>query len=184
MKIDTKKLTVSAIMIALSTVLSLVKVWEMPLGGSITLLSMLPVCMVSLVYGISAGLKAAFVYSLGQLALSIAAVVGWGLTPAALVGTILLDYILPFTLLGLAGILKDRGKWGTFAGIIFVMLLRFACHFISGVIIFDIWCEWDNVALYSLCYNGAYMLPETILTSVGAFFLLSAKPIMKFLDHE
>lgn len=184
MKINTKKLTVSAIMIALATVLSIIKVWEMPLGGSITLLSMLPICLLSIIYGVKWGLVSAFVYSVIQLGLSIASVVSWGLTPAALAGTIILDYILPFTLLGLAGIFKNKGKVGAVIGIVLVMILRFICHFISGVIIFDIWCEWNSVWLYSLCYNGAYMLPEMIFTSIGAFFLVSAKPIKELIENN
>ncbi len=184
MKFDTKKLTVSAIMIALSTVLSLVKVWEMPLGGSITLLSMLPVCLVSIVYGVKTGLKASLVYALGQLALSIGAVVGWGLTPAALTGTIFLDYIIPFTLVGIAGVFNHHGKFGNILGITLALFLRFICHFISGIVIFDIWCEWSSVPLYSLCYNGAFMLPELVLTVIGAVVLLNTAPIKKIMLTE
>ena len=182
--IDTKKLTISAIMIALATVLSLIKVWEMPLGGSITLLSMLPICLVAITYGTKWGLACSFVYALGQLALSIAAVVSWGLTPLSLAGTILLDYIVPFTLLGLSGVFRNKGIWGSVIGISLSLVLRFICHFISGVIIFDIWCEWNSVPLYSFCYNGTFMLPELILTVFGAFFVLKSSAIKKLVENK
>lgn len=183
-KIDTKKLTISAIMIALATVLSLVKVWEMPLGGSITLLSMLPICLVSITYGIKWGFACSFVYSLGQLALSIAEVVSWGLTPLSLAGAIALDYIVPFTLLGLSGIFRKQGIWGAISGISLSLILRFICHFISGIIIFDIWCEWENVPLYSFCYNGTFMLPELILTVLGTFFVLKSSAIKNIIENN
>ncbi len=182
MKINSKKLTVSAIMIALATVLSLVKIIQMPLGGSVTLLSMLPICLLAIIYGIKWGVGCAFIYSLLQMALDIGAVVSWGLTPAALAGTIILDYILPFTLLGLSGLFSKKGIIGKLFGIVLTLFLRFACHFTSGIIIFDIWCEWKNVPLYSLCYNGGFMLPEFIFTIIGAYFLLSSKAIIKILD--
>ncbi len=185
-KIDTKKLTVSAIMIALATVLSLIKVWTMPLGGAVTLLSMLPVALIAIIYGTKHGLWCAFVYSLCQLGLSIAEVVGWGLTPTALIGTIFLDYIIAFTVLGLAGLFAKNGVSGYILGITLSLILRFLCHFISGVIIFDIWMpeEWSNIWLYSLCYNGAYMLPELITTIVGAVVLLKLSPIKRLIKNN
>ncbi|MBR5011661.1 MAG: energy-coupled thiamine transporter ThiT, partial [Clostridia bacterium] len=56
------------------------------------------------------------------------------------------------------------------------------CHFITGVFIFDIWCEWDNVWLYSLLYNGGYMLPELVLTTLGAAALFKLPQIKKIMD--
>lgn len=182
-KIDTKKLTISAIMIALATVLSLVTIWKMPLGGSLTLFSMLPICLLSIIYGIKWGFACSFVYALGQLALSIAEVVSWGLTPTSLVGTIFLDYIIPFTLLGLAGLFASKGIAGNIVAITVALFSRFVCHFVSGIIIFDIWCEWSNVPLYSFCYNGTFMLPELILTGIGAFFILKSGAIKKLIEN-
>ena len=182
MKINIKKLTVSAIMIALATVLSLIKIIPMPLGGSVPLLSMLPICLVAIIYGNGWGLACSFIYSLIQMALDIGAVVSWGLTPESLAGTIILDYILPFTLIGLCGLFSNKGIVGKLLGISLTLFLRFTCHFISGVIIFDIWCEWKNVPLYSLCYNGGFMLPELIFTLIGAYFLFRSKAMTKLID--
>ena len=87
------KLTLSAVFIALATALSLIKIVKMPLGGSVTLLSMLPIVMLSFMLGLRWGMVSAFVYSLIQLALGIMldGLLAWGLTPVMLVGTITLD---------------------------------------------------------------------------------------------
>ena len=163
-----------AIMVSLAFVLSLIKIWEMPFGGAITLLSMLPVCIVSLRHGIMWGLGTALVYSATQALLSGAT--GWGLSLTALILCFLLDYIIAFTVLGFAGILRSKGTLGRVLGICFACLLRFISHYLSGVIL---WREAGlaygiaNPYLYSLLYNGAYMLPETIFTCVAAVVLLN-----------
>ena len=168
---------------ALSSVLSLIKIYKLPLGGAVTLLSMLPIIFLSVVLGVKKGTVAAFVYSLIQLFMGITldGVLSWGLTPLSLVGTIFLDYIVPFTILGLGGIFAKKGLMGIALGTALVMILRFICHFISGVIIFDIWCEWENVALYSVCYNGSFMLPELVITVIGAVILFSTPQIKKLM---
>lgn len=178
------KLTLSAIFVALATVLSLIKVYKLPLGGAVTLLSMLPIVMLSVMLGVKWGLGAAFVYSLAQLALDLGDVLTWGLTPASLVGTILLDYIFAFTVLGIAGLFTKKGYLGICFGSVLVMVLRFLCHFVSGIIIFDIWCEWDSVWLYSLCYNGSFMLPELILTTVAAVLLFRLPQVKKIMNQQ
>ena len=177
----TTALVECAVMVALATVLSMIKVYQMPLGGSITALSMLPICLFSLRWGTGWGLVAGGLHALVQMGLDLGAVVGWGLSPVALVGCIVLDYLLAFTLLGLAGVFRKKGKWGMFFGILLAMALRFACHLASGTLIFDIWLpeEWTNPFLYSVCYNGSFMLPELILTALGAFALLKAPAVWK-----
>ena len=168
-----------AIMVALSFVLSMVKVWEMPFGGSITLLSMLPVCVAALRHGPLWGLSAAFVYSITQALMSGAA--GWGLTPTVLIVCYLLDYIIAFTVLGLCGFMKNKGTGLKVTGVVAVCVLRFISHYLSGI---TIWANsipeeviekfGANPYLYSLLYNGGYMLPETLFTALGAFFVIKA----------
>lgn len=184
-KPDIKKLTMSAVMIALSTVLSLVTVMKMPLGGSVTLFSMLPVCMLSIMYGCRWGIVCAFIYSLGQLALDIAGVAGWGLTPMAFAGCVVFDYLAAFTVLGLAGMFRAKGVPGYIAGIALAVALRMVSHIISGVIFFSSWApEGWNPFVYSLAYNGAYMVPEFIFTFAGAIILLKEPHAAKLFRVE
>lgn len=184
-KVNVKKLTMSAVLIALSAALSMVKVFEMPLGGSVTLLSMLPVCMLSIMYGCKWGLFCSFVYSLTQLAMGIGSVLSWGLTPQALVGSIVFDYLAAFTVLGLAGMFRRHGVPGYIGGISLALLLRAVSHVISGVIFFASWApEGWNPFVYSLAYNGAYMVPEIVFTFAGAILLLKEPHTAKLFQVE
>lgn len=179
-------LALSAIFIALSSVLSNLKIYNLPLGGSVTFFSMLPIIMLSVMLGTKWGLGAAFCYSLVQLLQGIVVdgLLGWGLTPVALVGTIFLDYIIPFTVLGLAGVSGKKNTAHIVIGTVFVLIFRFLCHLLSGAIIFDIWCEWENVWFYSLCYNGSYMLPELVITVVGAVLIFNLPQIKKTISEH
>ncbi len=184
-KVNVKKLTMSAVLIALSAALSMVKVFEMPLGGSVTLLSMLPVCMLAIMYGCKWGLFCSFVYSLTQLAMGIGSVLSWGLTPQALVGSIVFDYLAAFTVLGLAGMFRKHGVPGYIGGISLALLLRAVSHVISGVIFFASWApEGWNPFVYSLAYNGAYMVPEIVFTFAGAILLLKEPHTAKLFRVE
>ncbi|MBR4973179.1 MAG: energy-coupled thiamine transporter ThiT [Clostridia bacterium] len=176
-----RNLTLSAIFVALSTALSMLKVYHLPLGGSVTLFSMLPIIMISEMLGLKWGVGSAFCYSLVQLGHGIAVdgVFSWGLTSTALIGTILLDYILPFTVLGLARVTGNKNTVHIVMGTALVLVIRFLCHLLSGAIIFDIWCEWEDVWFYSLCYNGSYMLPELVITVVGAAIVFNLPQVKK-----
>lgn len=181
------KLTVSAVFIALATVLSLIKVIEMPLGGSVTLLSMLPIVMLSVMFGLKWGFGAAFVYSLAQLAMGLPAVLSWGLTPAMLIGTILFDYVIAFTVLGIAGIFAEKGYAGICGGIALAIALRFVSHFISGFVIFKNLEQFEIFGgvfvnrpfLYSVAYNGFYMLPELVITLIAAAIIFRLPQVKK-----
>ena len=177
----TAALVECAVMVALATVLSMIKVFQLPLGGSITALSMLPICLFSIRWGIGWGLVGGFAHAAIQMGLSLGEVVGWGLSPVALVGCIVLDYLLAFTLIGLAGMFREKGKWGMLLGIFVAIALRFACHLASGTLIFDIWLpeEWASPFWYSVVYNGSFMLPEAIATCIAAFGLLKVPAILK-----
>jgi thiamine transporter len=178
----TKIMTECAILIALSTVLSFVKIWHMPWGGSVTLFSMLPVCYVSVRHGLKWGLGSAFVYSALQLFLGITldGLLGWGLTGGILAACILLDYVIAFTVLGLSGMFAKKGFAGIMAGTTCAVVIRFVCHLLSGVYVFasagKLWegFETANTWLYSFVYNGCYMLPELAMTLVGAAIVYKA----------
>lgn len=171
-----------AILVALSTVLSFVKIWNMPWGGSITLLSMLPVALISIRHGIKQGLFSSFIYACIQLAMGMLldGLLGWGLTLGMLIACIALDYIIAFTAIGIAGIFRKRGFAGIMAGTALCVVIRFVSHVLSGVYVFasagKLWngFETQNVWLYSTVYNACYMLPELILTLVGAAIVFKA----------
>ena len=175
-------MTECALLIALSTVLSFFKVWNMPWGGSITLFSMLPVCYASVRHGIKWGMGTSFVYAAIQLFFGITmdGLLGWGLTGGVLAACILLDYIVAFTVLGFSGLFAGRGFAGVMAGTTLSILLRFVCHLLSGVYVFasagKLWdgFETANTWLYSFVYNGCYMLPELVMTLVGAAIVYKA----------
>ena len=179
------KLTFSAVMVALASALSLIKLYKLPLGGSVTLLSMLPIVVISISLGLKWGVGSSFVYSLIQLFFGIVmdGLLGWGLTPAYLVGTIFLDYIIAFTVLGFAGAFAKKGYAGTLAGISLVFVLRFISHLFSGAILFGIPEEWadkfNNVWLYSAAYNGSYMLPELVITLIAAAIIFRLPQVKK-----
>ncbi|MDE6030488.1 MAG: energy-coupled thiamine transporter ThiT [Oscillospiraceae bacterium] len=179
----------SAIMIALAFVLSLVKVFRLPWGGSVTLLSMLPIVVFSIRNGVVSGLACSFVYSLVQLVQGIVSdgLLGWGLTPGMLAACIFLDYIAAFTVLGLAGAFRKRDMGGWIGGSIAAIMIRYALHVVSGAAIFasagKLWesLEINNTWLYSAAYNACYMLPEMILTTIGAAVLFKSGAIKMIL---
>ena len=169
-----------AVMLGLSVALSFVKVWKMPMGGSVTLLSMLPLILISIKHGIKIGLPVTFLYACVQFGLDIGEVLTWGMTPGAITGMTMLDYLIPFTGLGLAGIFRKKSLRGWCAGIVLVMILRYISHVISGIIIFAQWA-WEgwNLTLFSMAYNGWYMAPELALTMLGAILLLKTPHVQK-----
>ncbi len=186
-KNNTKRLVLTAVLIALAAVLSMVKVYQLPLGGSITLLSMLPIALISIEYGIRWGMTGAFAFSIIQLGFGInEGLFGWGLSPLALVGSIVLDYLLAFSVLGLSGVFRRKGTFGICAGVALAVCLRFVCHLLSGAIIFDIWMpeDWSNPWLYSLIYNGSYMLPELIFTMIGSVVLFKTPQFAKLVESN
>ncbi len=181
----TKKLTLSAVMISLSAVLSMVKVYELPLGGSITLLSMLPVAAIAICYGTKTGLFVSTLYAFLQIALDLGKLMGYGMTPLTWIGCLVFDYIIAYGALGLSGIFRKKGTLGMCAGVAISCFVRFASHFISGAIVFSVWCPDDwNVYWYSIAYNGSYMLPELILTTIGAALLFRVPSVKKLIENR
>ena len=177
-----------AVMLALAVVLSFVKFFQLPFDGSITLASMLPICLVSIKYGLKWGLGTAFCYSWTQILQG--GVFSWGLTPMMLLSSLLMDYIIAFTVLGLAGLFRKKGFWGQIAGIALACVLRFLVHFLAGIILWANYAEfvafgveWVNQpVLYSICYNGVYMLPDTAIVLVLAVLLLRIPQTKRLLE--
>ncbi len=192
MQSKTQKLANTAILTALSIVLSFVILYEMPMGGSVTLACMLPVMFVSLRYGLLWGLGSAFVTALFQLLQAVmhANVFPYCETGEALAVCILFDYVCPFTLVGLAGLLRRvrlarLRHLGAYLGIALVFVLRFLCHFITGVVIWGQWApEGMGKFLYSFLYNGSFLGVEFIITMILAVILVESPQIEKFLGLD
>lgn len=172
----TRMLTEAAMMVALAQVLSYVKLAEAPNGGSITP-AMLPILLYAVRWGAKSGMLAGFVFGLLQLIFDGAYAWGWQ--------SMLLDYLVAFTPLGLAGLFKGK-KWGIFVGTLLGCAARFCVHFISGVTIYKIVAPteflnktYSSPALYSLIYNGSYMLPNALIALVLAAVLY--KPLRRYI---
>ena len=168
-----KVLVECAVMVALATVLSLIKLYELPYGGSITAASMLPILIIAYRHGTGVGLGTAVVYGVVQQLLglkNLSYVTTWQST----VAVIMLDYVVAFAVIGLGGIFRKKGRSAASAflwGGLFVCILRYICHVISGATV------WKNISIpenmvltFSLSYNATYMIPETIiLLTVGVY---------------
>ncbi len=165
------RLTESAIMLAFATVLSLVKIVDLPYGGSITACSMLPILIIAYRYGTSWGLFTAAAFSLLQLVTGMNSVL-YGTTPGAVAAIVLLDYIIAFLVLGLGGIFRRVIKSQSaalVAGGLLACVLRYICHVISGCTVWaGLSIPTQDALLYSFAYNATYMVPETIILLVGA----------------
>ncbi len=176
-----------AIMIALAFVLSCAVIYKMPMGGSVTVASMLPIMLISIRFGPITGLGTAFVYSLTQLLQAVASgdVFPYCEGAGTIIVCVLFDYIVPFTLLGLAGLLyklkvTKNSEINIYLGITSVVLLRFLCHFITGVVI---WRQWapDGMGkyLYSFLYNGGFLSFDFLICIIAAILIFRRAEMRK-----
>ncbi|MBQ3491459.1 MAG: energy-coupled thiamine transporter ThiT [Oscillospiraceae bacterium] len=209
----TKRITESAMLLAIAIVLELVSklfIPEQPFGGQLTIVSMLPVVLISYRHGVKWGLFSGFVYALLEMALgaktvSAAFLPGYFGDNAMIVNALamcLLDYIVAFTVLGLGGMFRNRIKnpgLSLMCGSVVALGLRYVTHIASGYILFSSYAEWfftqdgfpawgaqlveklSPVALglvYSVVYNGFYMIPEIICTAIVSVLLARVPKIV------
>lgn len=170
----TRMLVESAILVAIATVLNEFVAFKAPwaFGGSVSLGSMLPIILISWRWGTRQGLFSAFVFALLQMMMGFSNVT-YGQTVWQMIAIALLDYILAFTAYGLGGVFRGKVKndlTALAAGIVLAGALRFVCHFLSGWMIWD--ALWPNEqglssAVYSLIYNGGYILPDVLIALVA-----------------
>lgn len=176
----TRKLTECAVMLALATALSYITVYSLPMGGTVTAFSQVPIIIIGYRHGYKWGLGTGVVYGLLQMLLQGLGNFSYVSGIAAYLILILADYLLAFTALGFGGSLFSRAKKLSAPAAVGIgaavgSILRFLCHFISGVTIWgDYAGGWKNVWVYSLFYNGSYMLAECIITVVGVTALAFA----------
>lgn len=210
----TKRITESAMLLAIAIVLELVAkmfIPEMPFGGQVTLVSMLPVVLISYRHGLRWGFVASFTYALLEMALGAKTVsaaflpgyFGDGIIIGSALCMCLLDYVVAYTVLGLGGIFRNRmeapGKALACGGLV-ALGARYVSHILSGYILFAGYAEWyftqegfpawgawlvENLSpvvlgiTYSVVYNGMYMIPEMVLTTIVALLLGRNKQIAK-----
>lgn len=170
-KIMTKHIAFAAMAVALAIVTSMIKIIKLPMGGSVTLFSMLFIVIIGYGYGLKAGLTAALAYGVLQLLLD----------PYILnIPQVLLDYILGFGVLGLSGIFSNS-KHGLIKGYIVGVIGRFICSFLSGWIFFAVYTPefFNSAILYSIVYNGSYIGLEAVITLV----VIALPPVNKALTY-
>ncbi len=204
MTTKTKKLTESAMLLAVAVLLELLSktfIPEMPFGGQLTIVCMLPVVLISYRHGMRWGFVAAFAYALIEMVIGMRTISAAFLPSsddymgAKAILMILLDYLAAYTALGLGGIFRNRiqnPSLSLMAGSVVALSVRYAAHILSGYILYASWAEWfftqegfpawgaQLVAsldagtlglVYSIVYNGMYMIPEILFTAIAAFFV-------------
>ena len=172
----TKMLCEAAIFIAMAEILSLIKLYEFPNGGSVTL-EMLPIVLFAARYGCGWGAGAGLVYGAITYLIGNKFSIDWT--------TIICDYFLAFVALGFGAGLLSRRKWSVYFGTLIGGVLRFLVHYLIGVFVWGVYMpdEFFGMTMtspwfYSLLYNGSYMLPSIILCVV--VFALLYKPLRKY----
>ncbi len=212
MSTKTRRLTESAMLLALAILLELLSktfIPEQPFGGQLTIVSMLPVVIISYRHGVKWGFVAAFAYALIEM------VIGMGTISAAFLPSsedymgsrailmLILDYLLAYTALGLGGVFRNRiEKPGIslMCGSLAALGTRYLFHILSGYILYASWAEWfftqdgfpawggqlvsslDANALalvYSVVYNGMYMIPEMLFTAIVSVLIARPQIIQK-----
>ena len=192
----TKRMVTSAMLIALATVLSLLQPFQLPFGGGVTVASMMPIVIIAYVYGTKFGLFSGLIFGLVQMLLGAKMVAAFFLPGEEqmvlwkALCVCLLDYIIAYTVLGFGGITKRCIKneyLSVCLGTVLALVSRYAVHVLSGAVFFGAWAEYfftqegfyaigeviihnfsgaGLAAVYSMFYNGLYMIPEIIITAV------------------
>jgi len=172
----TRMLAEGGLLVVIAQVLSYVKFWEMPWGGSITV-AMLPIFLFAVRWGLGPGIMAGFVFGVLQFMFDGGFAIGW----ESIIG----DYLLAFTVLGLAGTFRGK-RLGVFWGTALGSAARFLVHYVVGA---TIWAQYmpeeffgmtmTSPWFYSLLYNGFYMAIDMVLC-LGIFALLY-RPMEKYL---
>lgn len=168
---DTKSLAYAGVCVAMSFALSYVKLWEMPQGGSVTLVSLLPLMLYAYMFGTKKGVFAGFVYGILQAVQD-----PWLIHPAQF----LLDYPIAFSAAGLAGIFRNVKAFRMLPQLSFTLgaltasVLRFASHVLSGVFAFEAYAGGKNVWIYSMGYNS-FVFIDIALVIVAGVLVFSSK---------
>ncbi len=171
-------LTEGGVMIALASILSMIKVYEAPFGGSVTAGSMIPIIIVALRWGTLRGLFVGIIYGILQ-----AVIDPYVVHPVQF----LLDYPIAFGVLGIAGLFRfsitKTSKSNTFEylsitlGVFIAVVGRLISHVLSGVVFFSEYAGEQNPWIYSILYNGGYLSIELLLSLI--IIIVLWKPLKK-----
>ena len=183
----------AALCIALSTALSFLSIYKSPFGGDVTLAACLPIALLSYRRGVPVGIAAGLVNSIIQLLLGLNNL-SYATGAWSAIAIVALDYIVPFTIIGCAGMFRRFNKTNTKglqmitfgSGIAVVLIARYICHIFSGGIVwYGLTVSWgveegsliatflNHPWIYSTVYNGLYMVPEIVITTVAGIVLAS-----------
>ena len=200
-----------AFAVSISAICAVLPFLNLPFGGGFTIASMLPIIIVAYMYGTKWGVLTAFVYSIMQMLLGFNTVSAFFLPGDSqmlwwrAVIVCLIDYVIAYTVLGFGGIFRKRfeTKKALVLGSILSISLRYIAHTVSGAIFFGAWAEWfftqdgfpvwgqailntfsggSLATVYSIIYNGTYMIPEIIITAIVACFVVRI-PQIKMKDE-
>ena len=189
-----------AFAVAISAICAAIPFLNLPFGGGFTIASMLPIILVAYMFGTKWGILTAFTYSIMQMLLGFNTVSSFFLPGDSqmlwyrAIIVCLIDYVIAYTVLGLGGVFRKKFSptKAIVLGSVFAISLRYLAHIISGAIFFGSWAEWfftqegfyswgqsildtfsgGSLALiYSIIYNGTYMIPEIIITAIVACFI-------------
>jgi thiamine transporter len=194
-----KRLTTSAILIALATLLSFARLFQYPFGGSINLCAMLPICIIAYKYGFRWGFLSGLVF--GFIQMLTGGMIGnpWAMEYWDYILMLALDYFIAYAFLSLACVTKGRFKnesAGFAVGICIAASARYLMHVLSGYILFSSYATrffernfegafgtWvlDNISgtalslFYAFFYNALYMVPNTVITVIMGLLLFSSQ---------
>ncbi len=176
-KNKTLMLAEGGMMIALAALLSYVKIYQAPNGGSVTAGSMIPILLFAIRWGILPGLAVGASYGLLDFVLK-----PYFVHPIQF----LLDYPLAYGALGLAGLVyvfshnKTQNQYPVIGFGVFIAIIgRMAAHVISGVVYFSEYAGDQNPWIYSIGYNASYLIPELVISAV--VLILIWKPVQKIM---
>lgn len=205
-----RKLVTCAMLIAIATVLTFAVIYKSPFDGSVTVLSMLPIVLIGYLYGVKWGFGSALVFGVLKVIVSMGSVAKLFMPDSdqawwkALI-ICLLDYVLAYTVLGVASLFRKIGKPSAALGIgaFVATTCRYIIHVISGAIFYGSYADWffgelgetgtyvlekysgaSLSIVYSLIYNAIYMIPEIVMTTVAAFIIGAVPFITKQADFE
>ena len=177
---QSRSLAYAGICVAMSFALSYIKLWDMPSGGSITLVSLLPLSIYAYIFGAKKGVFVGFVYGVLQAVQD-----PWIIHPAQF----LLDYPVAFAAIGLSGTFSQIKKLERFPQVSFVLggilggSIRFLSHLLSGVFAFEAYAKGLNPWIYSLAYNSFVFVDLAIVLFIGAI-VFSSKAFVKELKKK